>query len=467
MKKCATTLALPLSLIYSSSLESSQVPTSWKHAVVIPIPKKGSSSSPENYRPISLTDPFARIFERILCDTIKNDCLHKFSRFQQGFLAQRSCTTSLVHSISTYKSILFEHNSLDVIFFDFRKAFDKVHHQLLIQKLVNFDIPNSFISWFSDFLTGRTFSVKINDHLGTPSSIIPSGVPQGTVSGPLLFIIFINDLLLELEKIPRLHVAAFADDIKLYSYDPLAIQTGIDTVVTWSASNSLPLAESKTALLRLGSHNSSHPFTIVGSTINESLSVRDLGLITDPSLKFAPHINKTTALALLRSKQLLKSFKSNSPSFYTYLFKCYVLPIIEYCSVIYSPPPSSSLSLKLESPLRFFSRIVCQRCNIQYSSYSDRLTTLNMFSIRHRRLKAQLILLYKFLDGTAFFPNLDAHVKFSSSARRPMNLIHLRPNTSDFFSSIIPIWNAITCHVNHFLLPSQFYSLINSNVSRF
>ncbi|CAO4362420.1 unnamed protein product [Caenorhabditis nigoni] len=155
----------------------------------------------------------------------------------------------------------------------------------------------------------------------------------------------------ELEKIPRLHVAAFADDIKLYSYDPLAIQTGIDTVVTWSASNSLPLAESKTALLRLGSHNSSHPFTIVGSTINESLSVRDLGLITDPSLKFAPHINKTTALALLRSKQLLKSFKSNSPSFYTYLFKCYVLPIIEYCSVIYSPPPSSSLSLKLESPL--------------------------------------------------------------------------------------------------------------------
>ncbi|EFP08135.1 hypothetical protein CRE_17291 [Caenorhabditis remanei] len=466
IRNCATTLAIPLSIIYSDSFLKSHVPASWKHAIIIPIPKKGSLTSPENYRPISLTDPFSRVCERILCNYIKINLFRNISRFQHGFLSKRSCSSSLVHSISEYRLLLSSHKSLDVVYFDFRKAFDQVDHQFLISKLDSFGIPN-IISWLTDFLSDRTFSVKIDDFVGTPSASIPSGVPQGSVSGPLLFLVFINDLLLKLADISSLCIAAFADDIKLYSHDSLALQMGIDLVESWASDNSLPLAHSKTALLRLGPRNSSHPYTIGGSLIDSVDSVRDLGLLIEPNLKFTRHINRAVALALLRSKQLLKSFKSNSPQFYIFLFKTYVLPLVENCSVVYSPPPSSKLAHKLETPLRFFSRKILQRCNTPYCSYSDRLSQLDLFSMRHRRLKAQLLLLYNLIIGASYFPSLETHVRLSSSSRRPMSLICINPNCSNFFSTVVPIWNALTINVPHFLCPSEFNSLLVNNIARF
>ncbi|EFP12819.1 hypothetical protein CRE_05102 [Caenorhabditis remanei] len=238
-------------------------------------------------------------------------------------------------------------------------------------------------------------------------------------------------------------------------------------VESWASDNSLPLAHSKTALLRLGPRNSSHPYTIGGSLIDSVDSVRDLGLLIEPNLKFTRHINRAVALALLRSKQLLKSFKSNSPQFYIFLFKTYVLPLVEYCSVVYSPPPSSKLAHKLETPLRFFSRKILQRCNTPYCSYSDRLSQLDLFSMRHRRLKAQLLLLYNLIIGASYFPSLETHVRLSSSSRRPMSLICINSNCSNFFSTVIPIWNALTINVPHFLCPSEFNSLLVNNIARF
>ncbi|EFP00841.1 hypothetical protein CRE_07076 [Caenorhabditis remanei] len=198
IKNCATSLALPLSIIYSESLESSVVPSAWKHGTIIPVFKKGNPSSPQNYRPITLTDPFARIFERILCRQIRTDLGHRFSIHQHGFLARRSCPSSLVYSTANYRRILKTHHSLDVVFFDFKKAFDKVDHIILLKKLANFGLSNPHISWFEAFLKERTFSVMVNGSLDNKISPIPSGVPQGTVSGPLLFLIYINDLLLKL-----------------------------------------------------------------------------------------------------------------------------------------------------------------------------------------------------------------------------------------------------------------------------
>ncbi|EFO89661.1 hypothetical protein CRE_07537 [Caenorhabditis remanei] len=218
------------------------------------------------------------------------------SKFQHGFLSKRSYSSSLVHSISEYRLVLSNQKSLDVVYFDFRKAFDCVDHQFLISKLDNFGIPINITSWFADFLSDRTFSVKIDDFVDASSASIPSGVRQGSVSGPLLFLVFINDLLLKLEDIPLLHIAGFADDIKLFSHDPLALQMGINLVDSWASNNSLPLAHSKTALLRFGSCNSSHPYTIGGSLIVSVDSVRDLGLLIEPNLKFTRHINRVVAL---------------------------------------------------------------------------------------------------------------------------------------------------------------------------
>ncbi|EFP02051.1 hypothetical protein CRE_22860 [Caenorhabditis remanei] len=347
------------------------------------------------------------------------------------------------------------------------KAFDQVPLNLLLNKLALFDIPPLFISWFSDFLTSRSFSVKVNSTTDPSSALIHSGVPQGSVSGPLLFLLYINDLLISLQSIPYLHFAAYADDIKIYSHLPSSLQAGIDLVSDWAVSNDLPLAHSKTGLLRLGSLNPSHRFHIVGSPILDSHSVRDLGILFEPDLKFSAHIKKSVSLARLRSSQILKSFKSNNPAFYSFLFKTYVLPILEYASVIFCLAPSSSLSRLLESTLRIYSRKTLQRCNIAFSSYSHRLELLSIYSIRHRRLKSQLLLLYKFIAGASHFPNLNSFIRLSSSPRRPMTLIYVSPLSDNFFSFILPIWNAIVANVSSFLSPSQFEHLLDSAITRF
>ncbi|EFP09149.1 hypothetical protein CRE_25525 [Caenorhabditis remanei] len=304
----------------------------------------------------------------------------------------------------------------------------------------------------------------VNGSLNSKVSPIPSGVPQGTVAGPLLFLVFINDLLLSLP--PSLHFAAFADDIKLYSHDPIILQTGIDTVSKWASSNSLPLAHTKTTLLRLGSKNPGHLYNIDSIPITESSAVRDLGLLTDSHLKFDSHIAKSSSLAILRCSQLLKSFRSRSLPLYKHLFNTYVLPVLEYCSSVYSPSPSSILSHKLEKPLRSFTRKVLQRCNIHYTSYLNRLEILDLYSLRHRRLKSQLILLYKIICGATFFPEIQAYVRLSNSNRRPMTLICIRPQVNDFFSSTVPIWNSITSNCPEFLPPGEFISLLEQSINR-
>uniref|UniRef100_A0A8R1IT81 Reverse transcriptase domain-containing protein n=1 Tax=Caenorhabditis japonica TaxID=281687 RepID=A0A8R1IT81_CAEJA len=133
IKRCATSLALPLSIIFSHSFADSVIPRKWAHAVVVPLLKKGNPAAVSNYRPISLTDPFARVMEKIVCRQIKIEFSSSISPHQHGFLNRRSCPSSLVRSSALYKKLLHTTKSLDVIYFDFKKAFDQVPHALLIQ----------------------------------------------------------------------------------------------------------------------------------------------------------------------------------------------------------------------------------------------------------------------------------------------------------------------------------------------
>lgn len=119
---------MPLSIIFSDSLIRSSVPSSWKHAIVVPVPKKGCVTNPANYRPISLTDPVARVMERIVCNHLRTEHARQFSPHQHVFLKSRSCTSSLVLATTNYSYYLKTHQSLDIVFFDYMKAFDQVNH---------------------------------------------------------------------------------------------------------------------------------------------------------------------------------------------------------------------------------------------------------------------------------------------------------------------------------------------------
>ncbi|EFO88023.1 hypothetical protein CRE_05162 [Caenorhabditis remanei] len=254
IKKCTNSISVPLSLLFTESLSARKFPDCWKTATVIPLHKKGSTLDPSNFRPISLTHPLARLFERLILKPIKSELAAQLSKKQYGFLSNRSCPLALIDATSQYHLTLSKPKAfMDVILIDFRKAFDSVPHDLLLIKLMHFGLDSSLCDWFRSFLSNRESRVKIDDYISDNSFNNVSGVLQGTVTGPFLFLIYINDLIQSLPS--DVYSIAFADDLKIYSENPASLQETLNVISDWCDQWKLQLAENKTVVLHLGVSN--------------------------------------------------------------------------------------------------------------------------------------------------------------------------------------------------------------------
>jgi hypothetical protein len=238
LQELVNELNLPLVLIFRSSLNTGEVPMEWKTANVTPIFKKGTRSEPGNYRPVSLTSVCCKLLESILRDELMKhltaNCLLNPS--QHGFMPGKSCTTNLLEFMEKMTSVIDAGQPFDVVFLDFAKAFDKVPRERLLEKLRAHGVRGRALNWIRNWLTGRKQRVVLNGKYSSWADVL-SGVPQGSVLGPILFLIFINDLDFAALLIDILR--KFADDTKLGQTvttleERELLQQALDSLCRWA-----------------------------------------------------------------------------------------------------------------------------------------------------------------------------------------------------------------------------------------
>ena len=215
LKEVSLEIAPVLTLIFQASLDQGTLPEVWRQAIIVSVFKKGRCTDPCNYRPISLTCICTKILEHIVYSSISKHLQRHavLCDAQHGFRPNRSCDTQLIITVNDFADCLNKGGQCDVLALDFSKAFDKVPHACLYQKLSHYGVRGSILSWLKAFLTDRSQYVILNNMKSYATSVL-SGVPQGTVLAPLLFIIYINDLPMCVQNKVRL----YADDVLIYSY---------------------------------------------------------------------------------------------------------------------------------------------------------------------------------------------------------------------------------------------------------
>ena len=253
LKEVANEIAPALSLIFQASLNQGSLPDIWKSALVVPVYKKGNKKDPGNYRPISLTCICSKIMEHIIYSCLFEHLNHfqALRDEQHGFHQHRSCETQLISSVHDFTRCLNQRGQCDVLLLDFCKAFDKVPHTCLLNKLQFYGIQGSLLGWIKNFLTDRSQQVILDNKQSDPCNVL-SGVPQGTVLAPLLFLIYINDLPLHVSN----KVCLYADDVILYSYiysmdDCCKLQKALDSLMLWSHKWQMSFNPRKCEFLRI------------------------------------------------------------------------------------------------------------------------------------------------------------------------------------------------------------------------
>ena len=196
-------------LLFRACVTEQCIPKIWKTATVVALHKKGSVHCANNYRPVSLTCILCKVYEKLLREYILEGVRLSVSSKQHGFTQGRSCLSNLLETIDTVNDLMAEGHCADIFYFDFSKAFDSVPHNRLLVKLRSFGIPDTVVNIIEIFLVGRSMRVKVGDEFSDVKTIL-SGVPQGSVLGPLLFLLFVNDLPNGIKNVVKL----FADDVR-------------------------------------------------------------------------------------------------------------------------------------------------------------------------------------------------------------------------------------------------------------
>ena len=399
LRETADTITAPLLTIHQHSLDIGEVPEAWKRARVTAI-YKGSRNDPGNYRPVSITSICCKVLEKLIRQAFVKHMSQNnlFTKEQHGFLGGRSCITQLLSALEEWTDALDKGVDIDTIYFDFAKAFDTVPHRRLVAKLKSYQISRQLVRWTESYLHNRVQQVSVNS-VCSEWIKVTSGVPQGSVLGPVLFLAFINDMPGTVENSIRL----FADDTKLYravtsaDNDRKSLQRDIDTLDAWSQKWMLKFHPDKCKIMRIGQRHREHTYSMKTSDgqtteIKKTTAEKDLGVTIDNRLTFSEHINNTVKKANQVMGMIRRTFKFIDKDIFALLFKSRVRPILEYGNTIWSP----RLKKDIDAIERVQRRATKTVPGLATLPYPERLRVLKLPSLIYRRARGDMIETYKY-----------------------------------------------------------------------
>ena len=403
LRECAEEIAPILTRIFNQSIEEGTVPQDWLSANVCPVYKKGKRSLPINYRPISLTSVACKTLEHIIAHNIMRHIdMHKILKpYQHGFLKHHSCESQLINTSEELMRHLDQvtGGQIDILVLDFSKAFDLVSHKKLLTKLDHYGVRGKTLNWLNGWISNRTQKVVIDGEF-SPSIPVTSGVPQGTVLGPLMFLLYINDIGELIDN--STSIKLFADDCLLFrpiqtDQDQVQLQSDLDKLRSWAKSWQMNFNPTKCECLHITRSRTPKVFTynLMGTDLKTVNQCRYLGIHITNTLTWNSHIDKVSNDANRMLGVVKRNLARCDPPVKRIAYLALVRPKLEYASTVWDPHQSNHIH-KLEMVQRRAARFIKSDYQ-RTSSVTAMLQDLQLTPLELRRRHFRLTMLFKAL----------------------------------------------------------------------